>query len=90
MHRMPRASLNTVATGRRFNLYDSRCRIPAPRRLLRCYRPEKGMEGLSNVIASTVVRSVHQGESHRGVYLIDLSCQVDSKRIPRSLPSRRT
>jgi transposase len=31
MHRMPRASLNTVATGRWFNLYDSRFR-PLSRR----------------------------------------------------------
>jgi hypothetical protein len=30
------------------------------------------MERLPNVIASTVVRSAHQGESHGGVYLIDL------------------
>ena len=30
------------------------------------------MERLPNVIASTVVRSAHKGESHGGVYLIDL------------------
>ncbi len=30
------------------------------------------MERLPKVIASTVVRSAHQGESHGGVYLIDL------------------
>ncbi len=33
------------------------------------------MERLPKVIASTVVRSAHQGESHGGVYLIDLETE---------------
>src|SRR5215210_6469 len=34
------------------------------------------MERLPNVIASSVVRSTHQGESHGGVYLIDLETEA--------------
>ena len=33
---------------------------------------KEGMERLPTVIASTVVRSAHQGESHGGVYIVDL------------------
>jgi hypothetical protein len=41
--------------------------------MLPCKRVAKdGMERLPKVIASTVVRSAHQSESHGGVYLIDL------------------
>src|SRR5688572_22303001 len=35
-----------------------------------------GMERLPTIIARTVVRSAHQGESHEGVYIIDLQTEA--------------
>src|SRR5215208_1587523 len=45
------------------------------------------MERLPNVIASTVVRSAHQGESHGGVYLIDLETGSVEQTIDYNEPS---
>jgi hypothetical protein len=45
------------------------------------------MERLPTVIASTVVRSAHQGESHGGVYLIDLETEAVEQVIDYDDPS---
>jgi hypothetical protein len=46
-----------------------------------------GMERLPKVIASTVVRSAHQGESHGGVYIIDLQTGAVDQVIRYDEPS---
>ena len=46
-----------------------------------------GMERLPKIIASTVVRSAHQGESHGGVYLIDLHTETVDQVIRYDEPS---
>jgi hypothetical protein len=46
-----------------------------------------GMERLPKIIASTVVRSAHQGESHGGVYLIDLHTEAVKQVIRYDEPS---
>ena len=46
-----------------------------------------GMERLPKIIASTVVRSAHQGESHGGVYLIDLETEAVDQVIRYDEPS---
>jgi hypothetical protein len=48
---------------------------------------EEGMERLPKVIASTVVRSAHQGESHGGVYIIDLETEAVDQVIRYDDPS---
>ena len=45
------------------------------------------MERLPTVIASTVVRSAHQGESHGGVYIIDLEAGAVEQVITYDDPS---
>jgi hypothetical protein len=45
------------------------------------------MERLPKIIASTVVRSAHQGESHGGVYLIDLHTEAVEQVIRYDEPS---
>ena len=46
-----------------------------------------GMERLPKIIASTVVRSAHQGESHGGVYIIDLQTEAVDQVIRYDEPS---
>jgi hypothetical protein len=46
-----------------------------------------GMERLPKIIASTVVRSAHQGESHGGVYIIDLQTGAAEQVIRYDEPS---
>jgi hypothetical protein len=45
------------------------------------------MERLPKIIASTVVRSAHQGESHGGVYIIDLQTEAVEQVIRYDEPS---
>lgn len=45
------------------------------------------MERLPTVIASTVVRSAHQGESHGGVYIVDLQTESVEQVIRYDAPS---
>jgi len=46
-----------------------------------------GMERLPKIIASTVVRSAHQGENHGGVYIIDLHTEAVEQVIGYDEPS---
>ena len=39
------------------------------------------MDKLPTVIATSVVRSAHQGESHGGVYLVDLETGETSRKV---------
>jgi hypothetical protein len=48
---------------------------------------KEGMARLPKVIASTVVRSAHQGESHGGVYIIDLETEAVDQVISYDDPS---
>ena len=45
------------------------------------------MERLPTVVASTVVRSAHQGESHGGVYLVDLESETFEQVVDYDDPS---
>src|ERR687898_1265849 len=46
-----------------------------------------GMERLPKLIASTVVRSAHQGENHGGVYIIDLHTEAVEQVVRYDEPS---
>jgi hypothetical protein len=46
-----------------------------------------GMERLPKIIASTVVRSAHQGENHGGVYIIDLHTEAVEQVVRYDEPS---
>jgi hypothetical protein len=46
-----------------------------------------GMERLPKIIASTVVRSAHQGENHGGVYIIDLHTEEIEQVVRYDEPS---